>query len=268
MKDNVSIYDFKDYREYLKEVFEERKAKFGKYSFKRWSEELGLSSVSGLTMVIKGQRNPGPSISEKLISNLNLDQKEEEYFLKLVDFTKTSKNNSSMFMYMLDNDQEFNLDDSQRPLSFKWQMGFLREAVKWQDFKETKTWLDSKIRFTIDKEEIEEILKEMKDVGALKYSNQALSVDKDFTFERPTVNYFKNLHRDFLKMAELSYETEQSKRILEYRMIMVKKEDIPRAQKRLKELMNEFIKEFDQEEAHSKDSEIYLTSIYLLPISK
>ncbi len=268
MKETINIFDFKDYREYLKAIFEQRKKRYGKYSFKRWSEELGLSSVSGLTMVIKGQRNPGPSVREKLIGDLELNTKEEEYFLKLIEFTKTSKNNSSMFMYMLNNDQDFNLDDSKRPLSFKWQMGFLREAVKWEDFKETRTWLETKIRYVIDKEEIEHILNKMKEEGVLKYTDKALSVNKEFAFERPSKNYFKSLHRDFLKMAELSYETEQSKRILEYRMIIVKKDDIPKAQARLKELMNIFIEEFDQEAAHSKESEIYLTSIYLLPISK
>ena len=108
----------------------------------------------------------------------------------------------------------------------------------------------------------------MKEEGVLSYSDNALKVNTDFKFPKPKQNYFKNLHKDFLKMAELSYETQLSKRILEYRMIMVKKEEVEKAHARLKELMNQFIEEFDQTSVSSKESEIYLTSIYLIPLSK
>ncbi len=267
-KAKPDISDFKDFREYLSAIYEYRKIVNKKYTYKIWAQELGLSSVSGLTMVLKGQRSPGPSLREKLIKNLNLEKEESSYFEKLVNIAKTAKNDSSMMMLMLDNTQESDLDESKRPLSFKWQMGFLREAVKWTDFKDKESWLESKLRFKIDHQNISHVLRDMKEEGVLNYSDNQLRVNKSFKFNKPKQNYFKSLHKDFLKMAELSYETQLSKRILEYRMIMVKKDEIERAHSRLKELMNQFIEEFDQTEISSKESEVYLTSIYLIPLSK
>ncbi len=268
IKDKVNIYDYKDYREYLLQVFRERKRLRDKYSYKKWSTELGLSSVSGLTMIIKAQRHPGKSIKEKLIADLNLEEKEIEYFETMIEVAKSAKSDSSMIVLMMNNQTENEVSDENRPYQFRWQMGFLREATKWKDFKDKKTWIESKSRFKIDLINFEDVLSQMKNDQMLIYSNDKLVVNKNYKYTPPKENYFPLLHKDFLKMAEISYETKLSQRLLEYRMIVIKDENIEKANKRLKELINEFIREFDESESSSKESKIYLTNIHLLPISK
>jgi uncharacterized protein (TIGR02147 family) len=78
-----TLFDFKDYREYLTKVMMPN----GPYQQKgsnlsRWSKRLGHSSPSLLSMVLKGERTPSDDLVEKLVQELKLNRSEAN-FLRL-----------------------------------------------------------------------------------------------------------------------------------------------------------------------------------------
>ncbi len=264
-----NIFDYKDYRKYLNDIFEINKKIDRNFTYGAWAKDIGLSSISGLTMVLKGQRDAGKNIQELLINHLKLNSDEAQYFKNLVKFQKQAKNDSNLLVYMIDNHNlEERIEDSNRPIQFKWQMGFIREAVKWNDFNTNDNWLRQKSRFNVEAHELEDILSEMNKEKILTKKDGKVVVNESY---RPTsidTRYFQYLHKEFLRMIDNAYDIEFSKRSLEYRMLVIKKDDVERAKTKIQEFLASFIEEFDQTNISSEESEIYLTSLHLTPFSK
>lgn len=267
----INIFQYKDYRKLLNDLFEHQKASRRNFTYGKWAEEIGLSSVSGLTMILKGQRHAGKSILEKLVVNLELDKKEEEYLRQLVKIQKQAKGDQELVVFLMDNgsvNKGNDLEDENRPVEFRWEMGLLREATKWSDLKEDNIWLNSISRYPSSKKKFIDILEEMKKYDILKYENNALKMNNDYEPRKVDTRYFKHLHNDFISFSKDSYEIDFKKRSLEYRMIMVKKEDVPRAKERLIELLDIFTSEFDVKSSTSEESDIYLTALQFFPFTK
>lgn len=267
----INIFQYKDYRKLLNDIYAHQKDTRRNFTYGKWAEEIGLSSVSGLTMILKGQRHAGKSILEKLITNLELDKKEEEYLRQLVKIQKQAKDDQDLVVFLMDNgavNKDNDLEDENRPVEFRWEMGLLREATKWSDLKEDNVWLNSISRFPSSKKKFIDILEEMKDYKILAYKNNALKMNDDYEPRKVDNRYFKHLHNDFIAFSKDSYEIDFNRRSLEYRMIMVKKEDVPKAKERLIELLDTFTSEFDVQNSTSKDSDIYLTALQFFPFTK
>ncbi|MCB0367558.1 MAG: TIGR02147 family protein, partial [Bdellovibrionales bacterium] len=86
------VFSFKDLREFLRCHFEEVKLHDPSWSYTAWSKELGLASTSALTMVVRGQRLPGPKFVEKLADYFDFSQSERDYFFDLVRLQKLTDN--------------------------------------------------------------------------------------------------------------------------------------------------------------------------------
>ena len=133
----LDLFRYIDYRQFLEDVFQGRKSNDRKYTFGKWSKELGMASVSGLTMILKGQRHPGPELIKKLIKNLELNKKEAHFFEALVLAKKNSKGDEETFKAIVQQRaQEVSRDE--RQVEFKWEMALIREMLKWEDFTKAK----------------------------------------------------------------------------------------------------------------------------------
>ena len=74
----LNIFRYTDYQKYLNDVFSHRKREDKLFTYGKWAKEIGISSMSGLTMVLKGQREAGKQLQIKLIKNLDLCPEEGE----------------------------------------------------------------------------------------------------------------------------------------------------------------------------------------------
>jgi uncharacterized protein (TIGR02147 family) len=88
MADIIDIFQYTNYRRYLKEKFEEKKRENPKYSHRVFSKMAGLKSSNFLNLVIKGQRNLTSLTISKFAGALNLLEIETEYFENLVLFNQ------------------------------------------------------------------------------------------------------------------------------------------------------------------------------------
>lgn len=270
MEDKLpKILSYNDYRKYLNDIFYYKKAKDKNFTYGKWAKEIGLSSISGLTMILAGQRHAGKSICNLLIKNLGFNQDEIAHFSRLVKLQKQVKDNTDLVVYMMDNLKlEDKVEDINRPLQFKWQMGYVREAVKWNDFNHDDDWLKNKSRFEVDADVFEDVYKQMLDEKILSIKSSKPIVNKDYKPEALDTRYFQYLHKEFLRMIDQSYHFESESRLLEYRLIMIDKKKLPEAKAKLHKLLNEFIQEFDLTISDSQGSDIYLTSLHLTPLTK
>jgi uncharacterized protein (TIGR02147 family) len=90
-KEKKPIWDFTDYRAFLKDVIAAAKAG-GQPISNRWiARELGINSTSYATLLLQGKRNLNRINAGKLSRLLGLSKSESNYFEALVEFNQAGK---------------------------------------------------------------------------------------------------------------------------------------------------------------------------------
>lgn len=78
------IFDYHDYRIFLKDFFDYSKEKNGKFSFRFFAQRAGFNSGSILKLVIDGKKNLTNESINKISNGFKLKKREYEFFEKLV----------------------------------------------------------------------------------------------------------------------------------------------------------------------------------------
>lgn len=130
-----SIYEYTDYREYLKDLIRNKKQQQSSYSIRLLSIKSGIKSPGFLSMVLNNKRNITGELAIKIAAALGLGKKEERYFLLMVDYTHTkrleSKHDILQQMLMLARTNSVrNLLPEQFEFYDKWYYSVLRELVE------------------------------------------------------------------------------------------------------------------------------------------
>lgn len=95
----VNIFDYLDYRDYLKAYYDYHKKNDGRFSHRVMCRKMGFTSPNFLKMVIDKERNIGRSSIQKIITGLELKKKEAEYFSYLVYFIKAKTRVEKNYYY-------------------------------------------------------------------------------------------------------------------------------------------------------------------------
>jgi hypothetical protein len=82
----ISIYNYLNFREYLRDVFIEHKKASRCFSHRYLSRKLGLSTSNHILLIIQGKRNLTTNVRVKLSTFLGLSKTEDEYFEYMVSF--------------------------------------------------------------------------------------------------------------------------------------------------------------------------------------
>jgi uncharacterized protein (TIGR02147 family) len=95
----VSIYNYFDYREYLRATYDFRKRKQPGFSHRLFSREAGIASPNYLLRVLKGTRCLGSGYVAKFCRALGLSRNEARYFAALVSFnTENNVNKKEKYL--------------------------------------------------------------------------------------------------------------------------------------------------------------------------
>jgi uncharacterized protein (TIGR02147 family) len=84
----INVFDYTDYRKYLEDYYEEKKASNPAFSYQQMTEKAGFNNRGFIYLLVKGQRSISKSNCFKLSQALNHDRYEEEYFENLVAFNQ------------------------------------------------------------------------------------------------------------------------------------------------------------------------------------
>ena len=82
------LFTYIDYRKFLKDYYEEQKAKDAKFSHRYFTMKVGFSSSGYFSDVLAGKKNLSGAFMLKFAKALKLGKEEEEYFLNLVSFNQ------------------------------------------------------------------------------------------------------------------------------------------------------------------------------------
>lgn len=131
----ISIYNYTDFRQYLKHYYQEAKETTRRFSYRKMSEILGFNSPNFLQLVINGKRNISKDSINKISSGIGLKCGEKEYFGYLVLLNQAKSEVEKNFYFGLISKFRFRkslsiLSDSQFEYIEDWITPLIREFLR------------------------------------------------------------------------------------------------------------------------------------------
>lgn len=231
---------------FLSFEFQRRKSLNSSYSLRAFASYLEVSPAS-LSQVLSGKRKLIGKVRESIISKLELDKK------------ISASDSLSYELIQLD----------ELAINSKWHADAVLELIKSKDFKATSSWISKKLK--ISRDEAKSALKILKNKKLLIKSENKKWLDNtsghtSHISDDMTNSARKNYQLTLLKQSMESIENDHpSMRDHTSMMVSIKKENIPKAKKLIREFRREFASLIDEKE---NPDAIYELCLNFFPLTK
>ncbi len=166
------VYEYVDYRAFMREHFAASKAVMPQYSFRYLARKAGFTSSNFLKLVMDGDRNLGPQAIEKVAKAMKLDSHETEFFAQLVALNQaqTVAERNRAFEVVAAN-RRFRaarkLDGPLFEYLTRWYYPAVRELAARSDFVDDPAWIASQIEPPIEVRQAKAALETLVKLGLL-----------------------------------------------------------------------------------------------------
>jgi uncharacterized protein (TIGR02147 family) len=215
-KVDVRVYDFLDYRAYLRAHYEAAKRTQRSFSFRSFSKLAGLRSPNFLKLVIEGERNLGADSVPRFCTALGLEAPEADFFSDLVAFNQaTSLADKNRAFERISASRRFRaarrIDGDLFAYLSHWYNPAIRELAGRADFSEDPRWIASQVRPRISPTEAAEAMRLLLSMGLLvrdANSGRILRGEPTLTTEHEVRSLgAAAFHRQMIERAGESLET-------------------------------------------------------------
>lgn len=211
---NKRIFEYDNYRDFLKDRYQSLKEENPKYSFRYFSRLAGFSSSSVLKMIMDGKRNIAPQSIEKFAKALKLTKEESRFFRSLVLFNQaTTADERQACAEQLLRSRELRkiapLKELQYRYFAKWYFVLIRELVNLPTFREDSQWIATQVHPPITTQEAEKAIEELLELGLLKRDESGHLRQSDAFVTTPdevTRSSVAGYHKEMLKRAAESID--------------------------------------------------------------
>jgi uncharacterized protein (TIGR02147 family) len=166
-----SVSEYLDYRDFLKDFYEEKKSKHSFFSYRLFGAKIGIDS-SYLAKVLIKNRNISNAAIDKIAVFCGLKDREADYFETLVHFVKAKSLKESKLLFekllSLKNTSSKALLENQYSFYQKWYHSAIRSLLEFYDFKGDYKALAQQLSPPISAKEAKEsirLLEKLKLVG-------------------------------------------------------------------------------------------------------
>ncbi len=169
--DKLSPFNFLDYREYLCAFFEQRKASFPWYSYKLFGEGVGLDQ-SQVFRILQKNLHISRRALPRFVEYLKLDEKESEYFKKLVELGRARRESDTRRLFAevlaLKGSKSRELGNDQYELYAKWYHSVVRTLLGFVRIKDEYAVLGAMVSPPISAEEARDSVELLNRLGLLE----------------------------------------------------------------------------------------------------
>jgi uncharacterized protein (TIGR02147 family) len=270
----IQIFDYMDYRQYLRDFFFEKKRELHFYSYRLFSQRAGLKSPNFLKLVIDGDRNLSKQSVYKFAKALALARKETDYFENLIFFNQSSTiEEKNLFLIRLMKYRKRGdvkkIDEAEYEYYSNWYNLALREMVCATDFKDDFKRLGSALIPSISAAEASrsvELLLHLKFIERNPdgtYSKTAPSLTTGGQIRSLAI---ANYHREMLRLADDALERfRPNERDISTLTLSVSSKTIPMIMERLQQLRNELLELAEEDE---QVDQVVQLNLQLFPLSQ
>jgi uncharacterized protein (TIGR02147 family) len=159
------IYQYSDYRKYLKQLLEEKKKENRQFSHRAVLQKMSISSTGFLANVLSGRKNLTPDQVQKLAAILKMKAGEARYFECLVLFNqaRSLEDKNAQMKRMVANQKVETKTLSKKHLNLfsKWHYVVLREMLYFHRLKDDYRTAARMLQPSITAEELEKAVREL-----------------------------------------------------------------------------------------------------------
>lgn len=169
------ISRYTSYREFLKDYFQYKKQLRSGFSYRQFSNLVGLKSPNYLQLVIQGKRNMTEETGLQVATALRLSKNEAKHFEALIrldnamtidDKVKAQKNLHASLKRLLSR----YVDHDARDIISKWYHLLIREMVSLVDFEPSGAYISQRLQGIISPEEAETSFQFLMKSGYIQYA--------------------------------------------------------------------------------------------------
>lgn len=168
----IEVFDFLDYRDFLRGYYEHKKAGRG-FSYRAFSRRAGLKSPNYLKLVIDGERNLTPAMAQRFGEACGLKGSGLRFFVDLVAFNqaKTSEERAERYRDLTGH-RSFRkaqrLDLKHAEYHSEWFIPAVRELAHRADFRADTAWIATQMMPRISQSEAERALQVLSELQMLQ----------------------------------------------------------------------------------------------------
>jgi uncharacterized protein (TIGR02147 family) len=190
VKKAMKLFNYLDYRQYLKDRYTEEKAKKGHFSHRYFARIAGLSSVGFLKMVMDGKRNLSPSTIHQFAKALKFNKKETAYFEALVLFNQAKEDRErDLYFERLTSLKPparlTGIEKDQYEYYTQKHFVVIREMVALPHFQDDPEWIAKRLSQTLKTKEVEHAIEVLLRLGLLKRNKAGKLVHSDTSLTTP-----------------------------------------------------------------------------------
>jgi uncharacterized protein (TIGR02147 family) len=168
----VNIFEFQDYREYLRRFYEVEKASSPTFSYRAFALRAGVRSPNHLKRIMDGDRSLTPAMLPRYSLALGLGTSEEAYLGALIAFTeaRTHRERDKAYRKLLgfaDYRRAHRLDAQHAEYHARWYIPAIRELTRRADFKLDAKWVARAVKPSITEVEAKDALRVLKELGLI-----------------------------------------------------------------------------------------------------
>ena len=274
LKPFPNIFEYENYRLFLKDAYESLKSKDSKFSYRYFARIAGFNSHNFLSLIIDGKSNVSPESAEKIAKALKLNTPETRFFQNLVSMNqaKTSEEKLNHHREILRTKTYRKIHDfNQSKYEFfsHWYISAVREMVALPGFNEDPEWIANHTVPPIKPAEAKKALEELLSLGLIKRNEDGKLTQSEALLTTPPEvfsAYVANWHKEHLKKAAESIDLiPRDKRDISAVSFGFTEKNI----KLLKELIAEFRKKVVHLASEQDDKDVLLhLSIQLFPLAQ
>ncbi len=205
----ISVYDYTDYRRFLKDRFVDLKKRNPLFSYRSFNRLAGIQSSGFLKLVIDGKRNLATEGIAKIVQGFRLSEAERNYFELLVKFNQARNHEEKdRYFHEISQNKKFisakPLTHAQYHLFSHWYYVAILECVR----AETKSvkdihWLQQSLNPPVGLKDLKIAVRELKKIKLLEEKNGNLIRHEAMLTTNDEVNSISvaNFHVQMCQMA-------------------------------------------------------------------
>lgn len=268
-----SVYEYLDYRAFLRDHFAASKQRNPNYSFRFFARRAGFASSNFLKLVMDGKRNLGPSTIENFAKALKLDAREAIFFGDLVALgqAETLAEKNRAFERVAANRRFRAARRLEGPLFeylSHWYYPVVRELAARPDFNDDPKWIAGQILPKVTEAQARAALATLEQLGLLVRGEDGKLVRGEpslTTGHEVRSVVVPAYHRQMIERAAASIETvPPEERDISALTVCVRQSSLADLKERIHRFREELLERSDSD---TEPERVYQLCIQLFPLS-
>jgi uncharacterized protein (TIGR02147 family) len=206
---SINIYDYTDYRLFLKDYYQEQKARIPVFSYRYFAKKAGFNSSGLYKDIVDGRTGITRSMILRFSKAMKLVKRQEEYFETMVFFNeaKTIEEKKLYFERMMRfyNSKAFKVDSCHYEYYSKWYYVAVRELLAIGSFGDDYAEIAQSLAPCITKDQAKKAIEILKKLGLISKdaNGHYKAVEKVLTTGSDVKGlYIANFQKSMMDMAK------------------------------------------------------------------